>query len=167
MFCQHCGASISLGSKFCGKCGQKQGDVTASNAGRTPPLSAGTPSRRMSELTPKASPKIKSLFVLGSQATREAEAWLKSKFPSSQVMKFSTIGAVREAVLRLAKSNSIESLCLIGTAKTVPPHRLHDDSEFASYQRSHRDKNFKPVESDLFYCSEKLSLQNLMAVQWV
>jgi hypothetical protein len=161
MFCQHCGASISQGSKFCGKCGQKQGDVAAPNITRTQPLGAVVPSRRTSDLALKANPKIKSLFVIGSQTSREAEAWLKSKFPSSQVMKFSTIGAVREAVLRLAKSNSIESLCLIGTAKTVPPHRLHDDSEFASYQRSHRDKNFKPVESDLYYCSEKLSLQNL------
>jgi len=161
MFCQHCGAPISLGSKFCGKCGQKQGDVIAPNSNRA--LASGSISRleRSSLLASKADPKVKSLFVIGAQTSRESEAWLKSKFPSSQVIKFSTIGAVRETVLRLAKSSSIESLCLIGTAKTVPPHRLHDDSEFVSYQRAHQDKNFKPVESDLYYCSEKLSLQNL------
>lgn len=161
MFCQHCGASITLGGKFCGKCGQKQGDLVASDLNRAP-ISRSMARPGLSVLsTSKADPKVKSLFVIGAQASRESEAWLKGKYPNSQVIKFSTIGAVRETVLRLARSNSIESLCLVGTAKTVPPHRLHDDAEFVSYQRAHQDKNFKPVESDLYYCSEKLSLQNL------
>ena len=161
MPCLYCGAPIPLGGKFCGKCGKRQ-DVEASA-----PLATSAPARSVASIgrssLPLANPdlKVRTLFVIGTQSSRDSEAWLRAKFPNSQVMKFSTVGAVREAVLRMAKSKAIESLCLIGTAKTVPPHRLHDDSEFVSYQRSHRDKNFKPVESDLFYCSEKLSLQNL------
>ena len=100
MFCRNCGAAISLGGKFCAKCGQRQSEIVAPSVTRV--LATRSADRSLDSRTNIAGAdlKIKTLFVIGAQSSRESEAWLKARFPNSQVIKFSTIGAVRETVLR-------------------------------------------------------------------
>lgn len=155
--CRRCFRSVMSDEKFCGNCGTRLEKTIAGNSSKS---SASFPDRLSmsdAEVTPNFD--VRALFVVGAKTDSDSTDWLTKKYPASQVIKFSTIGAVREVVLRLARSKTIEYLCLIGSAETVPPDRLGDDHESIHDKRN--QQKFKLVESDIHYCVDRYVVHNI------
>lgn len=162
LFCTKCGSKTLAEAKFCAACGNK---LTPSISPSTKDVGLNPISREYAYASGAAGQikvqpdlEVKTLFVIGSQTPRDSENWLKSKFPNSQIIRFSTIGAIREAAKRKYAIGQIESLCLMGTAKTVPTGFLHEESESDEYQDNHP---FWSVESDLLYVESGLLFHEL------
>lgn len=161
LFCTKCGAKTLPEAKFCGACGNKLNPSASVSPSSRPEIRSHVASDQAG-IQPDTN--VKTLFVVGSQTDREAEHWLKSKFPNSHVMRFSTIGAIREAAKRMYAINQIESLCLLGTAKTVPTGVLHEEAE--SYNPDFgRASVFWSVESDLLYVESDLLIHELPSTE--
>jgi hypothetical protein len=142
MLCQSCGTEFLTVAKFCGHCGTRVPNATPTT------------------FDPSAKNYlVRTLFVLGVNQSRQAHEWLANKYPAARVEKFSTIGAVRETAARLARSGVIESICLIGTASTVPPDFLFD-SHFEARAASDAVSEYR-VESDFLYGTQAFSIDAL------
>ena len=104
---------------------------------------------------------IRSLFILGANAPTEDLNWLKRRYPNSQVVRFSTRGAIRETVNSFSKRGVVDSLCLIGTNDTVPTFNIYDEDETLRQEQSLGGRHLKPVESDLFFCADRFQIQGI------
>ena len=159
-FCSKCGIKTLLNARFCGVCGNALASSAefSEDTGRTTPQTFNSESNLKSN---RLNNQVRSLFVIGAKAPRESEIWLKTKFPNSRVIRFSTIGAIREASRRMFELGEIASLCLMGTAQTVPTGRLHEADETTKQQHS----PFWSVETDLLYVESDILLHELPSPQ--
>jgi hypothetical protein len=173
MICVFCLKQNRENFKVCGFCGRKNDSLEA----KPKPIASSTEikgvpksfefSRVNSQTqlddkhTFSVNSEIRSLFVIGSQSTNEEIQWIKNKFPMSQYFKFTTPGAVREAVARMVAAKAIDFLCILGTSKTIPPYKLHDKRESEEFRDKSGRKLFKVVESDLFFSSNSSSLSEI------
>ena len=145
LFCPKCGAKTNPEANFCAGCGKK---LSHSSFATEPNTLKERPSPNPNDASSSdVNSQVRTLFVIGSNVSKEHEEWLKHRFPSSKIMRFSTIGAIREASKRLFATNQIESLCLMGTTDTVPTGLLHDNIE----SETQNNQPFWSVESDLVY----------------
>lgn len=169
MYCGQCGTEIPPQAKFCGGCGSPVSGSPRTSVsetldrlrGNSNTNRFGTSLSRTAAANNDVQPEedVRCLFVVGAAQTDESINWLKSKYPKSYIAKFSTIGAVRERVFRHVNADEIDHLCLIGSAATVPPHKIginNAHSESASGQ-----VEFFELESDIFYCSESLNVSTV------
>jgi hypothetical protein len=163
LFCTKCGSKTLPEAKFCGACGNKLKPSASSPEHRfnesTLNFTFNNSSQKMNH---RSNLEVKTLFVIGSQTQSESEAWLKSKFPNSKIIRFSTIGAIREAAKRMFSLGQIDSLCLMGTSKTVPTAMLHEEGETESFQP---DRPFWSVETDLLYVESNLVIHELPSTE--
>ena len=144
MICQYCSFNLKDSSKFCGNCGACVIDHVLSSTHVS--------------LT-RSNPNVRTLFVLGRNQSEESIAWLKQKYPSSKIERFTSIGAIRELAARMHRSGQIESICLIGTIATVPTDRLFDDGVTQRASKNLTSHHF--VESDFLYGTQAFTIDEL------
>lgn len=169
MYCSQCGSEIPPQAKFCGGCGKLVAATARTSVSEsldrlrfnsaTSRLGSRAENQGSRHSEPQLDNEVRCLFVVGATQTTEAINWLKSKYPKSYVIKFSTIGAIRETVLRYARDQEINHLCLIGTADSVPPHKISLSNSQHGLGSDHVE--FYELESDVFYCSESFNISTV------
>lgn len=169
MFCNQCGAKLTVTANFCGGCGAKQSSVklmasqslSVSDAASSSNLIARVRGARVrgDHLVPDLS--VRTMFVVAAKTSMDEEKWLLAKYPSSKVIRYSTTGAVRSRVVQAVKAKQVDSLTIIGTAVSIPPCRLHDDQEADIYKEYQGVEKYRPVESDSYYTLEHLPISQL------
>lgn len=164
MYCGQCGTEIPSQAKFCGGCGSPvSGSPRTSISETLDRLRGNSNTNRFGTSLSRtaavnndvhADEDVRCLFVVGAAQTEQAVNWLLAKYPSSQVIRFSSIVAVREAAQKMARSGSISSLCLIGTTQSVPQYRISLGDTIGKFE-------YGELESDLFYCTDKLAVTTI------
>lgn len=154
MFCASCGNKISITDKFCTACG-----IANSRYPAPPSLSVlksatvERPGIKRAPQPPISNVGVRALFIVGHDQPDSCIEWIKNRYPSSFVERFSTVGAVRQSTANLARQGEIEYLCLVGSSKSVPTCRISEGAHEID------------LESDLFYASQRLVVDSVVDFQ--
>ncbi len=153
MHCIYCNRPTAPNAKFCGFCGNKINPAISNNLLNNARSSRGfeqipsTLKRPEVEQYGSSKDKDRIYFVLGLPMYRDQRLidWLAQHYPNAKIVKFSNRAVIQRQVYDLGRNGNIDGLCLIGSARSIPPFIIGNIDETAT--------GFG-FESDAFYASQ-------------